>query len=103
MTERGRANMRDAISFYSKEEFCALTKAGLSGFAQENCDLNIECPVLILVGEKDHAGKVLAYSKAWHEASGYPMQIIENASHNANYDNPDAVNAAIDEFLSAVL
>ena len=103
LTERGQDNMRNAISFYGKDEFSALTKAGLNGFALENRDLNITCPVLILVGEKDRAGKVLAYSKAWHEATGYPIQIIENASHNSNVDNPDAVNAAIDAFLTAAL
>jgi len=103
LTQQGRQNMRNALSFYNSREFNALTKRGLDGFAKENCDLTIDCPVLIIVGEKDTAGKVLEYSKAWHEATGYPLVIIKDAAHNANYDNPGAVNAAIDDFLSNVL
>ncbi|NLI54422.1 MAG: alpha/beta hydrolase [Clostridiales bacterium] len=102
LTESGRQNMRKALSFYDNREFCELNRIGLGAFVKENQDLDIPCPVLILVGEKDKAGKVLAYSNAWHEATGYPMEIIRNASHNSNYDNPTAVNAAIDDFLNKV-
>ncbi len=103
LTENGRTNMRKALSYYDRREFCRLTKSGLDGFVQENHDLTITCPVLILVGERDTAGKVFAYSKAWHEATGYPMEMIKDAAHNSNYDNPNAVNAAIGRFLSAAL
>ncbi len=103
LTEPGRDNMRKAYSYYSHRELCTLMDAGYKSFVRENRDLSIACPVLILAGEADRAGKVLAYSKAWHEATGYPLQIIKGAAHNSNYDNPDAVNAAIDAFLDRVL
>jgi pimeloyl-ACP methyl ester carboxylesterase len=72
---------------------------GYRCFVQENQDLHITCPVLILVGESDKTGKVIAYCKAWHIVTGYPLQIIQNAAHNANYDNPDTVNTLIDAFV----
>lgn len=103
VTETGRSNMRQALSFYGKRDFCDLMDVGLKEFARENRDLHIACPVLILVGEKDNTGKVLTYSKAWHEATGYPIELIQNASHNSNIDNPDAVNAVIDGFLAKAL
>lgn len=103
VTETGRENMRQALSFYNKREFYSLLDIGLKEFVRENCNLEITCPVLILVGEKDNTGKVLLFSKAWHEETGYPIELILNASHNSNIDNPDQVNAAIERFLIAVL
>ncbi len=50
---------------------------GYSGFLEENCDLDVEIPVLILVGENDRTGKVRQYCKAWNEKTGYPLHVIK--------------------------
>lgn len=100
LTEAARENMRKAFSYYSHQELCTLMNDAYLSFVRENCDLEISCPVLILVGEKDKAGKVISYSKVWHNVTGFPLQVIKDAAHNANYDNPEAVNAAIDGFLN---
>ncbi len=100
VTKRAQDNMRKALSFYAHRELCELMGKGYLCFVQENQDLNIHCPVFILVGEYDKTGKVLSYSKAWHDATGFPLEIIPNAAHNSNYDNPDAVNTAIEAFLT---
>lgn len=92
-------NMRAALSYYSKRELCHLLGAGYSGFLKENCDLIIKCPALILVGEYDNTGKVKKYCTEWHDATQIPLVMISNASHNSNYDNPQAVNREIDHFI----
>ena len=102
VTKRAQDNMRKALSFYAHRELCELMGKGYLCFVQENQDLDIHCPVFILVGEHDKTGKVLSYSKAWHDATGFPMEIIPSAAHNSNYDNPDVVNAAIDDFLNSL-
>lgn len=103
VTQPTQDNMQKALSFYSHRALCDLMGTGYRCFVQENQDLHIACPVLILVGEHDKTGKVMAYCKAWQNATGYPLQIIQNAAHNANYDNPDAVNTLIDAFLLRIL
>lgn len=66
---------------------------------EDNCDLKIDCPVLLIVGERDKLGKVIKYNKAWTKNTSFPLIIINNASHNSNVDNPDEVNRVIKFFL----
>ncbi len=101
--EYTRENMARALSVYGHRELCHLMGLGYRGFLRENRDLTIGCPTLILAGEKDRTGKVLSYSRAWHESTGFPLQIIQNAAHNSNTDQPDEVNALIGSFLETTL
>lgn len=98
-TEYAQDNMRKALAFYSKDELCRLTGRGYTAFLEENSAMKIACPVLIIVGRQDRTGKVLQYCREWQRSEGYELVYIENAAHNSNADNPDAVNAAIDVFL----
>ncbi len=72
-------------------------------FLEENHDIRLNCPVLILVGEYDTTGKVKKYSGEWAKREGYPLIVIKNATHFSNADNFLDVNAAIDAFLSQIL
>lgn len=92
-------NMLAALLPYSKRELCYLMGIGYSAFLEENCDLQIPCPVLILVGEYDKTGKVKQYCKKWQEKTGYPLHIIKNAAHNANMDNDAQTNGEIESFI----
>ena len=38
-------------------------------------------------------------NQRWAAADGLPLTVIANAAHNANADNPAAVNAVIEKFL----
>ncbi len=69
------------------------------GYLQDNRNLSISCPVLITHGEYDKTGKVCYYCKMWHEQTNYSIQIIRNAGHNANVDNPKEMNCIIEEFI----
>ncbi len=99
--ERSYGNMLGMLSIYGKKELCHLMAIGFAGFLEDNCDLKIECPVLLIVGRKDKTGKVITYNKQWSEDIGVPITWIENAAHNSNDDDPETVNRAIDEFLNS--
>lgn len=101
-TSYGYANMISMLKQYSKKELCHLMGIGYASFLDDNSDINIECPVLLLLGDKDKTGKVQQYNKEWAKNTGYPLQIIKNAAHNANVDNPEDVNMAIDAFLKTL-
>lgn len=98
-TERARENMLSMLAVYPKAELTRLMYIGFAGFISEICEMDIKCPVWLMVGEHDKTGKVMAYNKAWHEREGFPLHIIENAAHNANDDKPEAVNMLIERFV----
>ena len=99
ITEKGRSNMASMLDQYSKKELCHLMGIGYAGFLNDNRAYEIPCPVLLIVGKKDHTGKVQAYNKEWSKRTGYPLIWISNAAHNSNVDNPAAVNEKIMCFI----
>lgn len=98
-TANAYGNMLNMLSLYNKKELSHLMGIGYAGFLNDNCDLRINCPVLLLLGEKDKTGKVKVYNKMWTETTGYELIIIENAGHNSNVDNPQKVNEEIEKFV----
>ena len=102
LTAYARDNMRAALAPYGKAELCRLMGVGYAGFLEDNREMDISCPVLLLVGSHDRTGKVRAYCDAWAKRRGYPLTVIPDAAHNANADNPAAVNRAISDFLNGL-
>ena len=100
VTEYSYNKMKEILASSSKEQIIEQMDIAYGKFAQENRNLNIKCPVLILLGDKDRTGKVKQYSKAWAKKTGYPLHIIENASHFSNGDNPKQVNYEIEQFIN---
>ena len=100
VTGKAYNNMMQMLSPYGKNVLCHLMGLGYAGFLDDNCELKIPCPVLLILGEKDRTGKVAQYNKAWAQQTGYPLKIIKDAAHNVNVDRPDEVNACISRFLS---
>ena len=104
-TAHGRAQMRDMMIGYTRDEFCALTGYGFRILAEavETCTSVVPmCPVLLLCGEYDKAGFIKRYNKTWTKRTGYPLVWIPKAGHMAGTDNPAAVNAQIEHFLKFV-
>ncbi|MDO4175251.1 MAG: alpha/beta hydrolase [Eubacteriales bacterium] len=99
---QGYHNMLSMLEPYGKEELCRLLGIGYAGFLQENQDMTISCPVLLLLGEKDNVGKVKQYNWAWARDTGYPLIVIKHAAHNSNVDQPEAVNREITQFMQAI-
>ena len=99
-TQYAYKNMYTALKQYTKQEVCHLMGIGYAGFLEENCDLALRIPVLILIGEDDRTGKVNEYCKVWQEKTGYPLHVIKNAAHNSNIDNYEQVNSEIEKFVN---
>lgn len=101
-TEPARNRMLTMLSSYSKNELCHLMYIGEAAFIPENKKIDLPCKCLLLLGEKDRAGKVAAYTKEWAKCTGYPLIVIPGAAHNANDDQPDEVNAIIFDFIKSI-
>lgn len=98
-TETARKNMLQMLNDYDKKELCNLMYLGFAAFIKEIREINIACPVWLVVGENDRTGKVQKYNAMWHKRKGYPLYIIKDAAHNTNVDKPDEVNKIIEEFI----
>lgn len=102
-TEKGRAYMRAAMESFGRREFCALAGHGFRAIAaavEMDRPYIVDCPLLILCGERDRAGFVKGYTKAWSEREGVPVAWVPGAGHNSNTDNPAFVNEAIEAFVT---
>lgn len=101
-TDYSYNKMIEILAPMSKEKIIEQMDIAYGKFALENRDLHLDCPVLILLGDKDKTGKVKRYCFAWAKATGYPLHIIEKASHFSNGDNPKQVNSEIEQFIKQV-
>lgn len=101
-TEYSRLAMENIYKGETKDEIIRQMDAAYGQFIRENRDLDIRCPGLLLVGDRDRTGKVAEYNKKWEKESGWPLHIVPNAAHFSNGDNPDFVNAEIEAFAETV-
>ena len=100
-TEYGRALMEQIWSAYEHEEFANLAGHGyqiLAEAVEANLPYEIDCPTLLICGEKDAAGSTRRYNREWTKRSGLPLVWIEGAGHNSNTDRPAEVNELIAAF-----
>ncbi len=102
LTEVAQKRMIEMLSSYKKNELCHLLYVGEAAFIPENKKMNIPCKSILLLGDKDKVGKVIAYNKEWSKRTGFPLIIIQGAAHNANDDQPEKVNAVIQDFLGTL-
>ncbi len=101
-TEYGRKLMERFIDSYTKEEYCRLAGHGMKMLAdamEADLPYNIDCPAVLICGEKDQAGSAKRYNRRWAEKEGLPVCWIKEAGHNANTDQPDEVNQIIRNFV----
>ena len=106
-TQYGRQLMLNMMMTYAtdNERYTRLSGHGMKmlGEAIEaNLPYKINCPALLICGEKDHAGSSIRHNKAWHKNTGIPLVWIPNAGHNSNTDAPIAVNQLIEDFICKV-
>lgn len=104
-TEYGQQLMRDMIQTYDRDEYARLSGHGFRMLAEAyeaNLPFELMCPVQLICGEKDGAGSAKSYNKRWAAQTGYPLEWLANAGHNANCDKPEEVNALIERLLQQV-
>ena len=100
-TLQGQTLMREMMAGYGKREYCDLAAHGyraLADAAAEGRPYIIDCPSLLICGEKDAAGSARDYNKRWAAAENLDLHWIAAAGHNSNTDKPDEVNTLIEEF-----
>ena len=105
-SEYGRALMYSFMDGYSKKEYCELAAAGYAMLAaayRADRLYRIDCPALLLCGEKDRAGSTRRYNRRWAQREGLELVWISDAGHNANTDRPELVNQLIEDFLRRYL
>lgn len=98
-TAQGCQNMRMMLTTSSKEQICQQIAAAYQDIFTRQQPVQFDCPVLLLDGEQDRIGKVALYNRLWTAQSGYPLQLVPKAGHNANADQPQQVNQQIGAFL----
>ena len=106
-TEYGQKLMLDMMMVYDGDQprYAKLSGHGYRMLAEAmEADLpyKINCPALLICGEKDMAGSSKRYNKAWHKKTGIPLEWIKGAGHNSNTDAPDVVNGLIEELVCKI-
>ena len=106
-TQYGRGLMREIMMTYDGDQrrYAKLSGHGFRMLAEAmEADLPyaIQCPALLICGEKDRAGSCIRYNRAWHKKTGIPIEWIEDAGHNSNTDKPERVNALIEGLCSSL-
>ncbi|MEE0027554.1 MAG: alpha/beta hydrolase, partial [Atopobiaceae bacterium] len=90
---------------YTKREYCDLAAHGykmLADAVEAERPYQIDCPALLLCGEKDHAGDVKPFNRKWASGEGIPLVWVPGAGHNSNVDAPDFVNDQIERFVAGL-
>lgn len=100
----GRNLMHDIMMAYNgnQDRYAKISGHGYKMLAEAmemNLPYEINCPALLICGEKDGAGSCIRYNKAWHRNTRIPIKWIKNAGHNCNTDAPDIVNKLIENFI----
>ena len=98
-TEAVKQYVRDCFARMKKTDFIEVMMS-LVACLHEDEAYRFPKPVLLLCGTDDRSGNIRKIAAPWAESDpNCILQMIENAGHNANQDNPDAVNQAICKFL----
>ncbi|WP_336212785.1 alpha/beta fold hydrolase [Nonomuraea sp. LPB2021202275-12-8] len=98
VTAAARADARRAFAQLTKKEFVQVWRATV-GFLDPDPGYRTPVPLRLIRGERDRTGDIASAMPAWAGAEGIEEIVIPGAGHIANQDAPDAVNAAIEEFL----
>lgn len=104
-TAYGKALMKSFIESYDKESYCRLAGHGfriLAEAVEADLPYDIDCPALLLCGEKDKAGSAKSYNRRWTKQAGIPLIWLKNAGHNSNTDCPEQVNEMISNFANSL-
>ena len=104
-TEYGRKLMEHFIDSYTKDEYCKLAGHGMKMLAdamEADLPYEIDCPSVLICGEKDQAGSAKSYNRRWAKKEGLTIYWIRDAGHNSNTDKPEEVNKIIREFVSTL-
>ena len=104
-TDYGRKLMEHFIGSYTKEEYVGLAGHGyriLAEAMEADLPYAIDCPAILICGEKDQAGSAKSYNRRWAKREGIPLYWMKEAGHNSNTDKPEEVNKIITDFVRSI-
>lgn len=105
MTAYGRELMAKTWAVYDRKDYLDLTVHGyriLAEAVEARSEYRIDCPAMLLCGEKDAAGSSKRYNRRWTKEEGHPLHWLKGAGHNSNTDAPEEVNRLILDFLNTI-
>ena len=107
MSEYGRKLMHDIMMVYDgdKKRYSQISGHGFRMLAEameKDLPYAINCPALLICGEKDKAGSCIRYNKAWHKNTNIPLKWIKDAGHNSNTDKPEEINQLIEMVVGQI-
>lgn len=102
LQEKSQAYAIETLKGFSKTEISEIMEKVYQGLLAYEQDFVSPVSLLIIYGDSDRTGKVQTYCKQWAKREKRPLQMITNAAHNSNMDNPDEFNRILDEFLKKI-
>lgn len=103
LSPEARAYAYEAMSQVRKNDVAIIMNAVGRGLHKEP-GYRIPVPALLTHGDRDDAGRIRAYAQQWaNEQPNARYEIIPNAGHNANQDNPTFLNRLLLDFLRECL
>lgn len=104
-TKYGRHLAYRFLETYGETEYRRLMVFGygmLARAVEKDRAYRIDCPTLLICGQRDHAGDVKTYNRKWSRAIGCPVHWIRGAGHNSNTDRPGEINSLIEGFVGSL-
>ncbi|UPQ86676.1 alpha/beta hydrolase [Ignavigranum ruoffiae] len=98
-SHQAHKKMLAMLENYQDHEILATTDIAFKTLLKENHNIQRQHPTLLILGEHDDLGKISQYTRQWHQEEGIPLKMVVDAGHNANMDNPMAVNRLLKEFI----
>ena len=107
VSEYGRKLMYEIMKTYDgdKKRYAKISGHGMKMLAEameKDLPYKINCPAVLICGEKDMAGSCIRYNKAWHKNTNISVEWIKDAGHNSNTDQPEVVNGLIEKIVSQI-
>ncbi|MFZ4825854.1 MAG: alpha/beta fold hydrolase [Phototrophicaceae bacterium] len=104
LTKPARDYMFNAMELIPKATLLDIWKGVVAIVTQDGIPgWGLEIPVLLMHGERDRNGSIRDDAPEWvQNEPNMTYIVIPDAAHNANQDNPQAVNNAIVNFLSEI-
>lgn len=99
-TKEGQDLFYNSASLYTRKSFNVMR--GFQHIIKDRANYNPKCKILILTGEHDIP---LAHTlgEVWHKDSpGSKYEVISNAGHCANMDQPKKFNTLVWNFISSI-
>ncbi len=102
-SEPVRAYALEASRSIDRDDFLTIWKAVTVAVDEKGRPgLTLEVPLLLVHGDEDKTGTIRRDMPVWAEQEPkVTYQVIPDAAHNANQDNPEFTNAVITNFLQS--